>query len=276
MTIHLAIGDMARVKITTEALRAMKRDGEKIVCLTAYDHLMAGILDRAGVDLLIVGDSVGTVMQGRDTTVSVTMEQMVYHCEMVSRAAQRAFVVVDMPFLSYQVSTEEALRNAGRMLKEGLTEAVKVEGGREIAELVRRLTDAGIPVMGHLGLMPQSIHKYGTYKVRGADPQESDRILGDAQALEDAGAFGMVLEKIPSDLGREVTAQVGIPTIGIGAGPFTDGQVLVSHDMLGLFTRFRPRFVRRYAELSDQMGEAVSRFCADVRGGEFPGSDESY
>ncbi len=267
---------MARVKITTEALRAMKRDGEKIVALTAYDHLMAGILDSAGVDLLIVGDSVGTVMQGRDTTVSVTMDQMLYHCEMVSRAAKRAFVAVDMPFGSYQVSTEEGLRNAGRMLKEGHAEAAKLEGGREIAGLVRRLTDAGIPVMGHLGLMPQSIHKYGTYKVRGQDPAESDRILQDAQALEEAGAFAMVLEKIPTELAREVTAQVGIPTIGIGAGPFTDGQVLVSHDMLGLFTRFRPRFVRRYAELAGNMQEAVSAFCTDVRGGEFPGPDESY
>ena len=267
---------MARVKITTEALRTMKRDGEKIACLTAYDHLMAGVLDRAGVDLLIVGDSVGTVMQGRDTTVSVTMEQMIYHCEMVSRAAKRAFVVVDMPFLSYQVSAEEALRNAGRMLKEGRAEAVKLEGGREIAPLVRRITDAGIPVMGHVGLLPQSIHKYGTYRVRGSNPEESDRILGDAQALEEAGAFAIVLEKIPSDLGRDVTARVGIPTVGIGAGPFTDGQVLVSHDMLGLFTRFRPRFVRRYAELADQMREAVSHFCGDVRSGEFPGSDESY
>ena len=267
---------MARVKITTEALRAMKRNGEKIVSLTAYDHLMAGILDRAGVDLLIVGDSVGTVLQGRDTTVSVTMDQMVYHCEMVSRAAGRAFVVVDMPFLSYQVSTEEGLRNAGRMLKEGHAEAVKLEGGREVVELVRRLTEAGIPVMGHLGLMPQSIHKYGTYQVRGIDPEESDRILSDAQALEEAGAFGMVLEKIPSELGRQVTDAVGIPTIGIGAGPFTDGQVLVSHDALGLFTRFRPRFVRRYAELADKMHEAVSSFCEDVRSGGFPGADESY
>ena len=267
---------MARVKITTEALRSMKRDGEKIVSLTAYDYLMAGILDRAGVDLLIVGDSVGTVLQGRDTTVSVTMDQMVYHCEMVSRAASRAFVVVDMPFLSYQVSAEEGLRNAGRMLKEGHAEAVKLEGGREVVKLVRRLTESGIPVMGHLGLMPQSIHKYGSYQVRGIDPEESDRILNDAQALEEAGAFGMVLEKIPSDLGKQVTDAVGIPTIGIGAGPFTDGQVLVSHDALGLFTRFRPRFVRRYAELADKMHEAVSSFCEDVRSGGFPGADESY
>jgi 3-methyl-2-oxobutanoate hydroxymethyltransferase len=228
------------------------------------------------VDLLIVGDSVGTVLQGRDTTVSVTMEQMIYHCEMVSRAADRAFVVVDMPFLSYQVSTEEGLRNAGRMLKEGHAEAVKLEGGKEVVQLVRRLTESGIPVMGHLGLMPQSIHKYGSYQVRGIDPEESDRILNDAQALEEAGAFGMVLEKIPSDLGKQVTESVGIPTIGIGAGPFTDGQVLVSHDALGLFTRFRPRFVRRYAELADKMHEAVSSFCEDVRAGGFPGSDESY
>lgn len=267
---------MARAKITTEALRAMKRDGDKIVCLTAYDHLMAEVLDRAGVDLLLVGDSVGTVMQGRDTTISVTMEQMLYHCEMVSRAAQRAFVVVDMPFLSYQVSTSEALTNAGRMLKEGLAEAVKLEGGHEIADMVKRLTDAGIPVMGHLGLMPQSIHKYGTYKVRGIEPEESDRILHNAQALEEAGAFGLVLEKIPSSLARDVTAAVGIPTIGIGAGSFTDGQVLVSHDMLGLFTRFKPRFVRRYAALAETMQEAVSSFCSDVRTGEFPGTDESY
>jgi 3-methyl-2-oxobutanoate hydroxymethyltransferase len=263
-------------KITTAALRAMKQRGERIVALTAYDFLLAGLLDQAGVDILLVGDSLGTVLQGRDTTVAVTMDQMVYHCELVSRASSRAFVVCDMPFLSYQVGVEDALRNAGRMLKEGSAEAVKVEGGSRIAPTVAAMVSAGIPVMGHLGLTPQSIHQFGSYKVRGTDDAEARSIVDDAVALEQAGAFALVLEKIPAALAQQVTARLKIPTIGIGAGPHTDGQVLVTHDMLGLFTRFRPRFVRRYAELAQVIGDAVAAFGRDVRSGGFPGEGETY
>ncbi len=267
---------MTRSKITSASLREMKEQGERIVTLTAYDHLLAGLLDQAGVDVILVGDSVGTVVQGRDTTVSVTMDQMVYHCELVARATRRALVVGDMPFLSYQVGVEDALRNAGRLLKEGLCEAVKVEGGADIAPTVARLVAAGIPVWGHLGLTPQSIHQFGSYKVRGTDDAEQERILRDAEALCEAGICALVLEKVPADLAQRVTAAIPVPTIGIGAGPHTDGQVLVTHDMLGLFTRFRPRFVRRYAELGKAIDDAVRHFATDVREGGFPGADESY
>jgi len=263
-------------KVTTEALRGMKAQGKKIAALTAYDFLISSILDAAGVDMLLVGDSMGTVVQGHDTTLSVTFENVLYHAEIVSRGAQRAFVVADMPFLSYQVSREEALRNAGRLLKEAHVEAVKVEGGRPVANTVQRLVSAGIPVMGHLGLTPQSIHLFGTYKMRGKDPQEATRIFDDARAMQDAGAFGVVLEKIPYDLAQRITEDLEIPTIGIGAGPHCDGQILVSYDMLGLFTRFRPRFVRRYAELETLISEAIARYVADVKHGEFPNQQESY
>jgi 3-methyl-2-oxobutanoate hydroxymethyltransferase len=254
----------------------MKAAGQRIVALTAYDFTLAKLLDAAGVDLLLVGDSLGTVVQGRDTTVPVTVEQIVYHCEMVSRGTERALVVGDMPFLSYQVSPEDALRNAGRLLKDGGVSAVKVEGGRAIAETVRRLVDAGIAVMGHVGLTPQSIHQFGTYKVRGGSQEQAQQILEDAVVLEQAGAFAIVLEKIPAALGEAVTARLGIPTFGIGAGPHCSGQVLVTHDMLGLFTAFRPRFVRRYAELAATVDEAVRRYGEDVRGGRFPDAGESY
>lgn len=267
---------MARSKITTATLREMKAARERIVTLTAYDFTLAHLLDAAGVDIVLVGDSLATVLQGRDTTVSVTLDQMVYHCEMVSRASARALLVGDMPFLSYQVSSEDALRNAGRLLKEGRMEAVKVEGGRAIADTVRRLVDAGIAVMGHVGLTPQSIHQFGSYRVRGESEAQAQQILADAVAIEQAGAFAIVLEKIPAALGKAVTQRVGIPTIGIGAGPDCDGQVLVTHDMLGLFTAFRPRFVRRYAELATTIDEVVRRFGDDVREGRFPSAAESY
>jgi len=266
----------ARPKITTATLRQMKAQRERITALTAYDHLFAALLDEAGIDVVLVGDSVATVMQGRDTTVPVTMDQMVYHCELVGRAVQRALVVCDMPFLSYQVSVEDALRNAGRMLKEGLAEAVKLEGGAPFAPTVQRLVDAGIPVMGHLGLTPQSIHQFGSYKVRGQEAPEQRRIVDDAKALEQAGAFALVLEKVPAKLGARVAKAVKIPVIGIGAGPDVDGQILVTHDLLGLFTRFRPRFARRYLELADEIGKAVQSYCKDVRGGSFPNQGESY
>ncbi|MGE3174872.1 MAG: 3-methyl-2-oxobutanoate hydroxymethyltransferase [Planctomycetota bacterium] len=267
---------MARTKITTAALREMKARGEKIATLTAYDHLFAHLLDQAGVDVILVGDSLATVLQGRDTTVPVTVDQMVYHCELVSRAVERAFVVGDMPFLSYQVSVEDALRNAGRLLKEGRVEAVKLEGGRVFAPTVERLVQAGIPVMGHVGLTPQSIHQFGSYKARGQDAAEAQQILDDARSLEQAGAFALVVEKVPADLGRRLAEAVAIPVIGIGAGPGCDGQVLVTHDMLGMFTRFRPRFVRRYLELAQEITRAVASYTQDVRQGAFPGPDESY
>lgn len=267
---------MARSKITTASLREMKAQQERIVALTAYDHLFAGMLDAAGIDVVLVGDSVATVLQGRDTTVSVTMPQMLYHCELVARAVRRALVVGDMPFLSYQVSVEDALRNAGALLKEGQAEAVKLEGGRSVVPTVQRLVDAGIPVMGHLGLTPQSIHQFGSYKTRGVEPDEAQRLIDDALALQTAGAFAVVLEKVPQELARTVTQQLAIPTIGIGAGPGCDGQILVTQDMLGMFTRFHPRFVRRYAELAETIGLALQRYGKDVRDGAFPSADESY
>ena len=263
-------------KVTTATLRAMKTQQRRIVALTAYDHLFAGLLDDAGVDVLLVGDSVATVVQGRDTTVPVTMDQMVYHCEMVARGVRRALVVGDLPFLSYQVSVEDALRNAGRMLKEGLAEAVKLEGGLDFAPTVQRLVQAGIPVMGHLGLTPQSIHQFGSYRARGQDEPEQQRLVEDARALEQAGAFAIVLEKVPAECGRRVAAAVAVPVIGIGAGPHVDGQILVTPDLLGLFTRFRPRFVRRYRELAQDVGAAVRSYCQDVQNGTFPSADESY
>jgi 3-methyl-2-oxobutanoate hydroxymethyltransferase len=265
-----------RGKVTTATLRAMKAQRQRISALTAYDHLFASLLDEAGVDVVLVGDSVATVVQGRDTTVPVTMDQMVYHTELVARACTRALVVGDLPFLSYQVSEEDALRNAGRMLKEGLAEAVKLEGGATFAPTVQRLVAAGIPVMGHLGLTPQSIHQFGTYRARGQDAEEQQRIVDDSKRLEDAGAFAIVLEKVPAELGRRVADATAIPVIGIGAGPHVDGQILVTPDLLGLFTRFRPRFVRRYKELANEVGDAVRAYCRDVQNGAFPSADESY
>tara|TARA_R110002072_G_scaffold46591_2_gene128839 strand:+ start:7472 stop:8278 length:807 start_codon:yes stop_codon:yes gene_type:complete len=263
-------------KVTTATLRQRKQDGKRIAALTAYDHLFATLLDQAGIDVMLIGDSVATVMQGRDTTVPVTMDQMVYHCELVSRGCKRALLVGDLPFLSYQVGIEDALRNAGRLLKEGHVEAVKLEGGREFVPTVQRLVAAGIPVMGHLGLTPQSINQFGSYKTRGTDAAEQQQMIDDAKALEQAGAFAIVLEKVPSDLGKRMSEATSVPIIGIGAGPHTDGQILVTHDMLGMFTRFKPRFVRRYLELAKDISTAVEGYCDDVRNGAFPNDDESY
>ena len=254
----------------------MKANGRRISALTAYDHLWATLLDEAGIDLILVGDSVATVVQGEDTTVPVTMDQMVYHASLVSRGAQRALVVGDMPFLSYRISTEQALQNAGRLMQEARVEAIKLEGGQPVLDSVRRLTDAGIPVMGHLGLTPQSIHNFGTYRVRGAVEDEATQIIEDAICLEQAGAFGIVLEKIPRAVASRVTAAISIPTIGIGAGVGCDGQILVTHDMLGLFTKFRPRFVRRYRELAEDISESLESYVRDVQAGDFPNEEESY
>ncbi|MBK8977612.1 MAG: 3-methyl-2-oxobutanoate hydroxymethyltransferase [Planctomycetes bacterium] len=248
---------------------------ERIVVLTAYDHAFARLLDEAGVDVLLVGDSLGMVVQGEPTTLTVTLDHMVYHTQLVARAARRAMVVADMPFLSYQTGPVDALRSAGRLVQEGRAQAVKLEGGRSVLPQVQAIVDAGVPVMGHLGLTPQSVHQFGSYRTRGTDPAERARILTDASALEEAGAFSIVLEKIPADLAAEVTQRLSIPTIGIGAGPHCAGQVLVVHDLLGLFDAFRPRFVRRYRELGAEIRAAVSEYAADVRAGTFPGPDET-
>jgi 3-methyl-2-oxobutanoate hydroxymethyltransferase len=237
---------------------------------------MAAILDQAGVDVLLVGDSVGNVVQGHDTTIPVTLEDMIYHSRAVVRAVDHAMVVTDMPFMSYQTSPRDAFRNAGRLMKEAGTGAVKLEGGERVAEAVRLMTENGIPVMGHLGLTPQSIHQFGSYRERGKTEEEAARIKADAKILEEAGAFAIVLEKVPATLAQQVTASVSVPTIGIGAGNGCDGQILVYTDMLGMSTEFRPRFVRRYAELHDLITSAVSGYVHDVRNRAFPSDEESY
>jgi 3-methyl-2-oxobutanoate hydroxymethyltransferase len=249
-----------------------KVEGRKIAVLTAYDYTMGRLLDAAGCDCLLVGDSLGTVVQGHDTTLRVTLDQMVYHAEMVARAARRAFVVADLPFLTYQASTEQAILSAGRFLKETQSRAVKVEGGRRTAGTIRALVDIGIPVMGHVGLTPQSVRQFGGYKVQ----READALLADAQAVAEAGAFAVVLECVPAAVAAKVTASIPIPTIGIGAGPHCDGQVLVTPDLLGLFEEFRPKFVRRYAELADVIRQAAGRYVGDVREGRFPTEAESF
>ena len=262
---------MRRVAIPD--LQAKKARGEKIAMLTAYDATMARLLDRAGVDALLVGDSLGMVVLGYDTTLPVTLDAMVHHTQAVVRGSERALVIADMPFLTYQVSEEEAVRNAGRLLQQGGAAAVKIEGGRAVLGVVRRLVDVGIPVMGHLGLLPQSIHQVGTYRRRATGPQEAEALLEDAYALAHAGAFALVLEAIPAELAIQVTRQIDIPTIGIGAGPGCDGQILVSYDMLGLFDRFVPAFVKHYAQLSTAVTTAVEAYVADVRGGAYPAED---
>lgn len=265
-----------RRKVTTKSLELMKQRREPIAALTAYDHLMAQLIDASGIDVILVGDSVAMVVQGRETTVSVTMEEMLYHARIVSSAIARALIVGDLPFMSYQVNADEALRNSGRMVKESGVEAVKLEGGEPICATVRRIVDVGIPVMGHLGLTPQSIHKFGTYQVRATTPEEAEQVRRDARSLQDAGAFAIVLEKIPAPLAKSIAKELRIPIIGIGAGAGCDGQILVTHDMLGLYTKFHPRFVRRYAELAGSMLDAFRHYTADVKGREFPSTRESY
>lgn len=267
---------MSTRKITTLDLAVMKQEGRRIVMLTAYDALFAALLDQAGVDVLLVGDSVATVLGGDETTLSATLEQMIYHGRMVRKGASRALVVVDLPFLTYQVSIEEAVRNAGRVLQQTGAGAVKLEGGRQLANTVRALVDVGIPVMGHLGFTPQSVHALGGARVQGRQEDAAERLLADAKALEEAGAFSLVLELIPAPLARRVTQALAIPTIGIGAGPDCDGQVLVLHDMLGLNAGFHPRFLKRYAELGRAVSEAVGQFAADVREGRYPDAAHSH
>ncbi len=262
-------------KVTPARLRQMKEEGRKIVMLTAYDWLLAGLLEEGGVDILLVGDSAGMVVHGFPSTLPVTMDLMLAHTAAVARAARSALVVADMPFLSYQVNPDEALRNAGRFLQEAGADAVKLEGGERVGALVRRLVEAGIPVMGHLGLTPQSVKTTG-YALQGKDDQAASRLLEEARLLEDAGIFSLVLEKVPAALAGRVSSELKVPVIGIGAGPSCDGQVLVTQDMLGLFRSFKPKFVRRYAELGDQVLNAVRDFARDVRSGEFPGPKESF
>ena len=262
-------------RLTVEHILGFKRRGERFAMLTAYDYPSAQLLDRAGIPLLLVGDSLGMVVLGHPSTLPVTMDDMLRHAQAVARGARRALVVADLPFLSYQVGAEDALRNAGRLLKEGGVQAVKLEGGGEVAATVRRLVAAGIPVMGHLGLTPQSVHVLGGYRVQGRTAAAAARLLEDARELEAAGAFAVVLETIPAELAELVTARLAIPTIGIGAGPHCDGQVQVLHDLLGLFPDFTPRHARRYANLGPQIAEAVARYAADVASGSFPGDAES-
>lgn len=265
-----------RKRVTTRRLQEMKRNGKRISALTAYDVLMARVFDGAGVDILLVGDSVANVVQGHKTTLPVTLDDIIYHTKAVCRGVDRAMVIADMPFMSYQISADEAFRNAGRIMKETEAGAVKLEGGLEQAEGVRRMTAAGIPVMGHLGLQPQSINHYGGYKPRGTTPEEAEKIYQDALALEKAGAFGIVLEKIPADLAQRITGALAIPTIGIGAGPHCDGQILVSSDMLGLTMDFNPRFVRRYEQFAERAQAAAEAYVRDVQAATFPTMDESY
>ena len=267
---------MKAQRVTIHTLRQMKERGEKIAVLTAYDATFGRLLDEAGADVLLVGDSLGMVVQGHDTTLPVTLDEMAYHCRAVARGVRRAHVVGDMPFGTYQSSIDQGVTNAARLMKEGGCHSVKLEGGAVHAELVRRLVAAGIPVMGHIGLTPQSFHQLGGFKVQGRDSGGRERLLADARALEDAGAYAIVLEAIPADIAREITEAVSVPTIGIGAGLACDGQVLVSYDMLGMDETFKPRFVRRFATLGATIKDAVGQYVAEVRGGTFPSDAESF
>ncbi|MBK6363096.1 MAG: 3-methyl-2-oxobutanoate hydroxymethyltransferase [Saprospiraceae bacterium] len=270
----VAIRDVKR--ITTHVLQAMKEKDEKISMLTAYDYSMAKILDAAGIDILLVGDSASNVMAGHETTLPITLEQMIYHAQSVIRGVERAFVVVDLPFGSYQGNSTKALNSAIAIMKESGAHAVKLEGGSEIEESVRRILSAGVPVMGHLGLTPQSIYKFGTYTVRAKEEAEAKKLMEDAQILEEAGCFALVLEKIPASLAKKVAEALKIPVIGIGAGMHVDGQVLVTHDLLGITKDFHPRFLRRYLDLFDVIKSAVEHYISDVKAKDFPNQEEQY
>ena len=263
-------------RVTTNTLQEMKAEGVKISMLTAYDYSLAGLVDASGIDVILVGDSASNVMAGHETTLPITLDQMIYHAGSVVRAVKRALVVVDLPFGTYQGNSKGALNSAIRIMKESGAHAVKLEGGREVIGSVQRILSAGIPVMGHLGLTPQSIYKFGTYVVRAREEQEAIRLKEDAKLLEEAGCFGLVLEKIPAKLATEVAQSVSIPVIGIGAGDGVDGQVLVLHDMLGINKAFNPRFLRRYADLHTVITDAISNYVKDVRSGDFPNANEQY
>lgn len=271
MSIH------AQVKrVTTHTLQKMKQAGEKISMITAYDYSFAGIFDEAGIDIILVGDSAANVMVGHETTLPITLDQMIFMAGSVVRGAKRAFVVCDLPFGSYQGNSKEALNSSIRIMKESGAHAVKLEGGAEIADSIRRIVDAGIPVMGHLGLTPQSIYKFGTYNVRAKEEEEAEQLIANAHKLQEAGAFAIVLEKIPASLGQKVAQEISIPIIGIGAGMHVDGQVLVMHDMLGITKDFSPRFLRRYADMRQGIFDATQQYISDVRSKDFPNEKEQY
>ncbi|MBY0065463.1 MULTISPECIES: 3-methyl-2-oxobutanoate hydroxymethyltransferase [Empedobacter] len=263
-------------RITTETVRNMKFTGEKISMLTAYDFTIASLVDAAGTEVILVGDSAANVMAGHETTLPITLDQMIYHAQCVVRGAKRALVVVDLPFGTYQSDPQKALESSVRIMKESGAHAIKLEGGKEIEESIRRIVNAGIPVMGHLGLTPQSIYQFGSYKVRAKEDAEAEKLISDAKLLEELGCFSLVMEKIPADLAAKVTASVNIPTIGIGAGAGCDGQVLVVHDMLGLNNEFKPKFVRKYLNLEDQIHQAIGQYVLDVKSGDFPNVNEQY
>lgn len=263
-------------RVTTHVIQAMKHEGEKIAMLTAYDYSTALILDDAGIDILLVGDSASNVMAGHETTLPITLDQMIYHASSVVRAVNRALVVVDLPFGSYQGNSKEALQSAIRIMKESGGHAVKLEGGAEVRESIERIISAGVPVMGHLGLTPQSIYKFGTYTVRAKEEAEAKKLIEDAKVLEEAGCFALVLEKIPAMLAKQVSEQVRIPVIGIGAGPHVDGQVLVINDLIGLTKGFKPRFLRQYLNLYEEINGAVKAYIGDVKSKDFPNEKEQY
>jgi 3-methyl-2-oxobutanoate hydroxymethyltransferase len=272
----MSVSPSDRAAVTTHDFLKWKAERRRIVCITAYDALFGRLVDEAGVDGVLVGDSLNQVIAGQPSTLSATLDQMIYHAQMVRRGVQRALVVVDMPFLSYQVSTEDALRSCGRVMKETGAQAVKLEGGRAMAPTVRALVDIGIPVMGHIGLTPQSVHALGGYRVQGRSEEDAARLEQDAQALEEAGCFAIVLELVPAELAGRISRARAVPTIGIGAGPGCDGQVLVLPDLLGLNDRFAPKFLKRYAELAADVRRAVGSFAAEVREGTFPGPAQSF
>ncbi|OQY24559.1 MAG: 3-methyl-2-oxobutanoate hydroxymethyltransferase [Anaerolineaceae bacterium 4572_32.2] len=267
---------MNRKKVTILDLKSKKEKGEPITMLTAYDYPTGLLVDQAGIDIILVGDSLAMVVLGRESTVSVTMDEMLHHCKAVARGAQNPLLVGDMPFMSYQVDVKEAVRNAGRFLKEGGMDVIKLEGGRDMASTVKAIVDAGIPVMGHIGLTPQTISKLGGYRVQGKDIATAKALIDDAVALEEAGAFSLILEAIPGPVAKLITERVGIPTIGIGAGPDCDGQVLVTHDMIGLFDKFVPKFVKQYAQIFPAIIEALETYRDEVIGGAFPGPEHGY
>ena len=267
---------MAEQKVTIETLKKMKDKGEKISMITAYDYPFALLADMAGIDIILVGDSVGMVVLGYENTLPVTLEDILHHTKAVTRAVKRAMVVADMPFLSYQTGVRDAIVNAGRLIKEGLADAVKVEGGRNVTNIVSALVDANIPVMGHIGLTPQRIKIFGKYSVRGKTVETAMKLIKDAKALEDAGAFSIVLELIPTEVAKIITEEVSIPTIGIGAGPYCDGQVLVIHDILGLYEKFVPKFVKQYANLGETIKKAISEYISDVKNRKFPEDRHSF
>jgi len=263
-------------KVTTTSLRRMKRKGDKVVMMTAYDYFFTRVFDEAGVDIILVGDSLGNVIQGRETTLPVTLDEMIYHTSIVSRGAERAMVVGDMPFMTYQVSPEQAIINSGRVMKEALAHAIKLEGGVEMAPTIEKLTKAGIPVMGHAGLTPQSVHQLGGYKVQGKKEKGAKKLLEDVKAIEQAGAFAVVLECTPLELSEEASKSVKIPTIGIGAGPHCDGQVLVMHDMLGMTLHKTASFVKQFASLGDAARKGADQFITEVREGVYPDEEHSF